>query len=265
MNPLRRISEQLRQMRWAQVMIELLLLVLGILIALAVDDWVQSRRDARMERDYLQLLVRDLERDDEILREFIGFEELQVKDGVEAYRALRTTVEPADREAVAGKLSRLSSRRTLRLVRATYTDLVSTGNLRLISNPVLRDRVVKYYEESDRRIAIVDRNNQFFVDQSYAAHLSNTGLIAPRPNNNLRVSHAALAEFAARMGVPIAAGSDPLWRLSTNAPEYEVLVGKVWQRTSVSFQAINSAKVAAEQAAEVRQAISAELAARWQE
>ena len=226
MNPLRRISEQLRQMRWAQVMIELLLLVLGILIALAVDDWVQSRRDARTERDYLQLLVRDLERDDEILKEFIGYEELQVNDGIEAYRALRKTVAPADREAVAAGLSRLTSRRTLRLVRATYTDLVSTGNLRLISNPVLRDRVVKYYEESDRRIAIVDRNNQFFVDQLYAAHLSSTGLIMPRPTNNLQPVNAAMGEFAGRMGVPIAAGSDPLWRLSTSAPEYEVLVGQ---------------------------------------
>jgi hypothetical protein len=265
MNPLRRISEQLRQMRWAQVLIELLLLVLGILIALAVDDWVQGRRDARVERDYLQLLVRDLERDDEILKEFIGYEELQVKDGIEAYRALRKTVAPADREAVAAKLSRLTSRRTLRLVRATYTDLVSTGNLRLISNPVLRDRVVKYYEESDRRSAIVDRNNQFFVDQMYAAHLSSTGLIMPRPTNNLQPVNAAMGEFAARMGVPVAAGSDPLWRLPASAPEYEVLVGKVWQRTSVSFQAIYNVKVAAEQAAEVRQAISTELAARWRE
>jgi len=265
MNPLRRISEQLRQMRWAQVLIELVLLVLGILIALAVDDWMQDRRDARMERDYLQLLVRDLERDDEILKEFISFEELQTNDGIEAYRALRKTVAPADREAVAARLSRLTSRRTLRLVRATYTDLVSTGNLRLISNPVLRDRVVKYYEETDRRIAIVDRNNQFFVDQSYAAYLSNTGLVAPRPTNNLPASNAAMGEFAARLGVPVTEGSDPLWRLSTKAPEYEVLVGKVWQRTSVSFQAIKNVEVAAEQAAEMRQAISAELATRWRE
>lgn len=60
-------------------------------------------------------------------------------------------------------------------------------------------------------------------------------------------------------------GSDPLWRLSTSAPEYEVLVGKVWQRTNVSFQANNNVKVAADQAAEVRHAISAELAARWRE
>lgn len=265
MSPLRRISEQLRQMRWAQVMIELLLLVLGILIALAVDDWVQSRRDARTERDYLQLLVRDLERDDEILKEFIGFEELQVNDGVEAYRALRSTVEPADREAVAAKLSRLTSRRTLRLVRATYTDLVSTGNLRLISNPALRDRVVKYYEESDRRIAIVDRNNQFFVDQMYAAQLGNTGLITPRPTHHLPAIQVAMGELTARIGMPVLEGSDRLWRLSAQAPEYEVLVGQVWQRTSVSFLAINTVKVAAEQAAEVRQAIGVELAARWPE
>lgn len=265
MNPLRRLSEQLRQMRWAQVMIELLLLVLGILIALAVDDWVQSRRDARLERDYLQLLVRDLERDDEILKEFIGFEELQTKDGIDAYRALRATVAPADREAVAAKLSRLTSRRTLRLVRATYTDLVSTGNLRLISNPALRDRVVKYYEESDRRLAIVDRNNQFFVDQMYAAHLGNTGLIIPRPTHHLPAMQAAMGELAVRIGMPVVEGSDRLWRLSAQAPEYEVLVGQVWQRTSVSFLAINTVKVAAEQAAEVRQAISAELAARWRD
>jgi hypothetical protein len=262
MNPLRRISDQLREMRWAQVVIELLLLVLGILIALAVDDWMQGRRDARMEREYLQLLVRDLQRDDEILKEFMDFEARQTSDGIMAYRALRTSVADANKEAVVSALSRLTSRRTLRLVRATYTNLVSTGNLRLIRNSALRDRIVKYYEESDRRTAIVDRNNQFFVDQLYAAHLSNTGLIAPRPTNNLPAINAAMGEFAARIAMPVAAGTDPLWRLSARAPEFEVLVGKVWQRTSVSFQAIINVKVIVEQSAGSRAAIAAELAGR---
>ena len=214
MNPLRRFSDPLREMRWTQVVIELLLLVLGILIALAVDDWMQGRRDARMEREYLQLLARDLQRDDEILKEFIYFEERQTSDGIMAYRALRTSVADAD------------------------------------------------YEESDRRTAIVDRNNQFFVDQLYAAHLLNTGLIAPRPTNNLPTINAAMGEFAARIAMPVAAGSDPLWRLSARAPEFEVLVGKVWQRTSVSFQAINNVKVIVEQSAESRAAIAAELTGR---
>ena len=168
----------------------------------------------------------------------------------------------ANKEAVVSALSRLTSRRTLRLVRATYTNLVSTGNLRLIRNSALRDRIVKYYEESDRRTAIVDRNNQFFVDQLYAAHLSNTGLIAPRATNNLPAINAAMGDFAARIAMPVAAGSDPLWRLSARAPEHEVLVGKVWQRTSVSFQAIINVKVIVEQSAGSRAAIAAELAGR---
>jgi hypothetical protein len=51
--------------------------------------------------------------------------------------------------------------------------------------------------------------------------------------------------------------------LTPSAPEYEVLVGKVWQRTSVSFQAISSIRDVGTQATDVRQACETELAARW--
>lgn len=40
-----------------------------------------------MEREYLQLLVRDLQRDEEILKEFMDFEARQTSDGIMAYRA----------------------------------------------------------------------------------------------------------------------------------------------------------------------------------
>jgi len=53
MNPIGRLSRDLRDMRWGQVAVELLLLVLGILIALAIDDRMQDRRDAQTERQYL--------------------------------------------------------------------------------------------------------------------------------------------------------------------------------------------------------------------
>lgn len=106
-------------MRWAQVVVELALLVLGILIALAVDGWMEDRRDASSERRYLELLVRDLDRDLAVLDEFLGYEERQVADSVFAYFALRGGVPAEDREAVADALTRLTWRRTLRLTRAT--------------------------------------------------------------------------------------------------------------------------------------------------
>lgn len=139
----------------------------------------------------------------------MDFEEGQTSDGIMAYRALRTSVTEADKEAVVSALSRLTWRRTLRLVRATYTDLV-----------------------------------------------------APRPTNNLPAINVAMGEFAARIAMQVVAGSGPLWRLAASAPEYQVRVGKVWRRTSVSFQAINNAKVIVERSAGPRAAIAAELAGR---
>ena len=44
MNPVHRFSEARREIRWAQVVLELAPLILGILIALAVDGWMDDRR-----------------------------------------------------------------------------------------------------------------------------------------------------------------------------------------------------------------------------
>jgi len=262
-NPIGRLASELRELRWAHVVVELALLVLGILIALAVNDWMQDRHDAQTERQYLELLARDLDQDLEVLEEFAAFEERQTADGVMAYRALRSGAEVEDREAVARALSHLLSRRTLRLVRATYTDLLGTGNIRLIRNTVLRDRIVKLYESNERMSTIIDRNNQAFVDQLYVAFLLNGGLIAPRPGSNLPASNAEDIEFAGRMGVPVDASADRLWRLPADAPERQVLTGQVWQRTEVSFSAIRRATSVIAEISGTRAAIGRELAQRW--
>jgi hypothetical protein len=261
-NPIGRLADELREMRWAHVVVELVLLVLGILIALAVNDWMQDRRDAQTERQYLELLARDLDQDLEVLKEFAAYEERQTADGVMAYRALRDPAEVADKEAIAEALSRLMSRRTLRLVRATYTDLLSTGNIRLIRNTGLRDRIVKLYEANERVSTIIDRNNQAFVDQMYMGFMMSTGLIAPRSGSNLRIIDAELNEFTARIGLPVNASADRLWGLPADAPERKLLNNHVWQRAEVSFQAIARARSLIADIRGVREAIGHEVASR---
>jgi len=263
MNPVRRLSDALRGMRWAQVVLELALLILGILIALAVDGWMDGRRDARAERQYLELLVRDLNRDLEVLDEVMAYEQRQLEDGILAYRALRSGVAPADREVVAGALTRLTSRRTLRLTRATYTDLLSTGNLRLVRNAALRDRIVGLYETNERTLVIRDRNNEVFVDQMYMQYLLGSGLIAPRPGHNLPQLLRPMREFAERVAVPVDARSDRLWRLPEDDPERFVLANKVWFRSYVSQTAIAQTRTMTEEIRSVRDEITAELARRW--
>jgi hypothetical protein len=262
-NPVSRISEALREMRWAQLVLELALLILGILIALAVDGWMDDRRDVQSERRYLELLVRDLDRDLEVLGEFLDYEERQVADSVFAYRALRGGVAPEDREAVAVALTRLTWRRTLRLTRATYTDLLSTGNLRLIRTPALRDRIVGLYENNERALVIRDLNNQVFVDDMFLQYLWNSGLVAPRPARNLVVPNSSTRDFAERVALPVETTNDRLWQLPPDSSERAVLANKVWIRGHISIVAIANAQAMAGENREVREAIAAELDRRW--
>lgn len=250
------------QSRWTQVAVDLLLIIVGILAALAVDDAIQQRRDARAERQYLELLARDLDRDLEVLAEFIDYEGKQTADGILVYRALRAGVAPEGREAVAVAISRLLSRRTLRLSRSTYTDLLSTGNIRLLRNARLRDDIARLYERNERALAIRDRNNQVFVDEGFLAHVLGTGLIAPRPANNLAEALPQSTEFDGRVAVPVTSEQDLLWKLEPGSPEWVVLANKVWYRSFASFAAIGQARTMSGEIEAVRKSIADELARR---
>jgi hypothetical protein len=263
MNPIGRLSRDLRELRWGQVFVELVLLIAGILIALAVNGWIEDRRDAQTERQYLEGIVRDLDRDLTVLKEFAAYHESQLADGVMAYRALRSEPDVNDQEGVAQALSRLMSRRTLRLSHPTYSNLVGTGNARLIRNAELRDRIVGLYEANERWATIIDRNNMVFVDQMFAEYLIGSGLVAPRPTSNLASAQKEGERLAEMMGVPVGVSNDRLWRLAPDSPERGVLVNKVWFRSLVSLAAMTQANDVAQGVTTVRQAIVDELTRRW--
>jgi hypothetical protein len=175
---------------------------------------------------------------------------------------MRAGIAPGEREDVARAVSALLSRRTLRLSRSTYTDLLSTGNVRLLRNARLRDDIARLYERNERALAIRDRNNQVFVDEGFLAHVLGSGLIAPRPSNTLTAANYPITEFDQQMGVPVGAEQDLLWKLEPDSPEWKILANKVWYRSFVSFAAVGQAKTMVTDTAAVRRAIAEELARR---
>lgn len=258
MNPVGRLAASLREMRWTQVALELVLLVLGILIALAVDGWMDDRRDARLERAYLERLERDLAQSMDILDAFVTFERQQTEDGVLAYRGLRGAP-GIEREQVAVALSHLTSRRTLRLLGATYRDLLSTGNLRLIHDQELRDAIARLYEEAERTTTVVDRNNQVLVDQAYGLPLLDSGLVAPRFSTNNADFARRLQSLQASIGLPPDPNADRLWQLPADSLERTRLANRVLRRTIVSTTTLSQVEALQEQFRTVREAIVTEL------
>ncbi|MCH5374533.1 MAG: hypothetical protein JJ992_11190, partial [Planctomycetes bacterium] len=46
-----RLTKAVSARRWSAIGVELLLIVVGILVALSIDDWAQEREDQRTEQD----------------------------------------------------------------------------------------------------------------------------------------------------------------------------------------------------------------------
>jgi hypothetical protein len=75
-----------RRLRWFGA--EFLVVVSGVLVAIALNAWYQGRRDAATEATYLALLSRDVERTVTDLQAAAAFERSQELNGLTAYRAL---------------------------------------------------------------------------------------------------------------------------------------------------------------------------------
>lgn len=145
-----RVAQALTSRHWSLIAIELLLIVAGILAALSIDDWAQERENRRTEQVYLGLLSRDLDQMAESIQAYIDTETAMAEASATVLKKLADDGYEIEAEALRGYLSDMGTRRTLQLVSATYTDLTSTGNLRLIHSQSLRDELLRYFVDVSR-------------------------------------------------------------------------------------------------------------------
>lgn len=171
-----RASANLLGRRWPVLFTELVLVVAGILIALAIDGWAQDREDRRAETIYLELLIKDLEDIEAELHFYIDFEQRNSRLGAEAYTAISERNLPGDIDEIQLLISALGSRRTLRIDSAAYLDMTSTGNIQLIRDRALRERIIRYFTTTERVELVVEKNNRAFIDDLYFPFLLEFGI-----------------------------------------------------------------------------------------
>ncbi len=130
---------------------EFLVIVVGVLVALAVDEWANSMEDRELEREYLQALAIDLSEDS------TAYAAALVPNVEEALAALRTIVPVAHGAEVMPSdtvgFVRLLWESTFSVTqfeerRTTFEELLATGNLSLIRSAELRASIVAYYEKA---------------------------------------------------------------------------------------------------------------------
>ena len=139
---------------------EIALVVIGILIALQINNWNESKNDYNLSQEYLHRIRADIAKDTGDFKAIINY-------GIDLRERIK--------ESLVIMYSGFESREQVVEVMAvydeglnqvfvsnnnTYTDMISTGNLRLIKNIELRDLIVNLYNqyEEKRKLMESDKN-----------------------------------------------------------------------------------------------------------
>jgi type II secretory pathway pseudopilin PulG len=127
---------------------EFLVIVVGILIALALDNWNQERKDQVLSQEYLERLIVDIRADvgwaDQALEGLRGKSDGLVFLADAADDNSETTADPSGMlQALPKTLMLAFNAPSIRTT--TFDDMMSTGRLSLITSIKIRDEVLDYY------------------------------------------------------------------------------------------------------------------------
>ena len=144
---------------WFRYGFETIAVVVGILVAFALDNWNEGRKQEILEIQYLNGLKADLTSDTVYYSRRIADSEQAIEDSNNHIRLMYQ--EQVSLEEVKNLISLASwNSEQLTTQNSTYIDLTNSGSLGMISNPVLRDLIINYYRENERVSAHIMEFNE---------------------------------------------------------------------------------------------------------
>ena len=200
------------------------MIVVSVLLAFWIDAWWVGLGEAEDERESLELVSRDLKAAIVQLTEYAEFADRVGTGGLNAVAAL-SSEDPQDGLELSRMIQQATDRRTVALPAAAYTDLVSTGNLRLIQNRKLRDGIVRYYESAEIAQRILEKNSALFLDE-HIYGVYGDGLVMWRtdiPWGHREAQRVAMRDAASRLPEKFEYGPDYFWSLPADSAEWHRL------------------------------------------
>lgn len=164
---LKSLADNLRKQNWFTVFIELTLIIVGVLIALEVDNWNDHRQDKALEQQYIQRLVKDLEADAREFNRIINAAEKRLASGLRL-RTMLETQEVTDNDYTDMVYLTRNSGFTARsqITAYTFEALKSNGQLNLISSFEIQNQLLAYYAYLNSR-----RQYDYIIERSQLKYL----------------------------------------------------------------------------------------------
>jgi len=119
---------------------EILLVVIGILIALQVNNWNEERKSANLKHNYIESLTLDLKSDADALRESIKSYDSLISS-IDSLKWILENKELSRDELVYIAQNKVEARTLpdVNFKRTTFDALIASGNIKLFNTEVLRE------------------------------------------------------------------------------------------------------------------------------
>ena len=157
-----------QKINWPQAIAEVVLIVTGILVALAVNGWWGDRLERQAETSYLEALNSDFQKNRESLAAAIEEQENVINEGDQVLRLIKAGLnEETSGEFYSKVGNKLYFFPSWTPITGTYDDLVNSGRLLYIQNSQLRIEM-SGFQRSLERIRQMERlqTETFYARQS---------------------------------------------------------------------------------------------------
>ena len=160
---LRRLSQSLKEQDWTAIVIEFVLLVVGVFLGIQVANWNADRETKQKATVFTERLKVDLRVESWRYQLLLAYYH-DVRDATEAAADALSGKAPLSNEDFLINAYRATQYKQGSSTRATYDELISTGNIGLIADRKLLNFAVRAYS-----IATVDNTVKEGIESPYRA------------------------------------------------------------------------------------------------
>jgi hypothetical protein len=152
---------------------EIVLVVIGILIALQINNWNKDLQNKTLERKTLENFKIDLILQKEIIQSQLNQEKTFVLKVDSCLTIMNTKINFKTLERL---LDSLSVRQTFISNKVTFENLGLDGNTSVITNSDLQQEIVRYYQLLDYTMSVINNNNLFRTNSQFGIFVVNNTL-----------------------------------------------------------------------------------------
>jgi hypothetical protein len=128
-----------------EYVVEIIVIILGITLSFAVEEWKEQREERQKEQVYLRELLSDIQTDHQQLQEVVAETEQVIGRATRLLALSADTTFVADFNSLAADFRFVIKHPRFIVENATFSDLTSTGHMQLLTQQPFKRLLFDYY------------------------------------------------------------------------------------------------------------------------